>query len=234
MNVWEQDRNLLNQLEARNGETEIQRLKKELLKTQQESEKRFQVILDQNDLIKRYRALGLELAQEKKPNLDAPLEPGIDKTPLKRKTPGAEPEMPTNISKVQRLNQLIEHSQIKYPTTKDGMPETLIGQKIWNTIIQCFRKYPGGLVTEQMIIQEGGKNLLHRSNEYYLDKSMIHRFFTHKFSFQNQDQTISVRPLAGGSWIVIMPEWLQIQLKNDCLFLDRNESANYSLACIEN
>lgn len=124
--------------------------------------------------------------------------------------------------KQKRINQIIDQSKIKYPTSYDDYRETHIGQVIWDTIVRCFRKSEGAMVTDSMIIEEGGKNLLTDKDKPFLDKKMLHRYFSYPFTFEGteDEQTMVVRPVTNAdekTWVVFMPEWLRQQLEDDAL-----------------
>jgi len=122
--------------------------------------------------------------------------------------------------KLRRLNQIVDQSKIKRPTQADDYRETHVGQAIWNAIIRCFENSDGGLVTEDMIIQAGGKNLLTNKDKPFLDKKMINRYFSYPFTFTEEDETMVVRPLTTAdnkSWVVFLPDWLQKKLSEEAL-----------------
>lgn len=124
--------------------------------------------------------------------------------------------------KLRRIDEISEKNQIRYPTADDlTYKDTAIGQTIWSTIIKCFRKYQVGMITERMIIDEGGKHVF-APNENFLDRKMIQKYFTHPFTYSDQDQRMVIRPVVTGngkSWMVLLPDWLQTELKSEmCLY----------------
>lgn len=131
----------------------------------------------------------------------------------------AKEDKPHSKLKMRRLNEIAEQNQIKCPTADDmSYKDTAIGQTIWSTIIKCFRKYPGGMITENMIIEEGGKHVFN-PNQYFLDKKMIHKYFTHPFKYKDNDRKMSIRPvlMANGitSWMVLIPDWLKAEFRHE-------------------
>jgi len=141
-----------------------------------------------------------------------------------KKRPREDEKQPHSKIKLRRLNEIAEQNQIKFPTADDmNYKDTAIGQTIWSTIVKCFRKYPGGMITENMIIEEGGKHVFN-PKEYFLDKKMIHKYFTHPFKYKEDDKKMSIRPvlMAHGltSWMVLIPDWLKAEF--------REEMCNYS------
>lgn len=198
---WKEDLSLLedfnlisNQIQEK--EDEISKLKKEL-------EEKNNFISEQSTIIQKYRTT-LKTFQTRKRILK----------PVELDSVESKPNL-----KSMRLNEIIEQSQIKYPTAADSTyKELAIGQTIWWTIIRCFKKNLGGLISESMIMSETGKHVLFKQKEPFIDKNMIHRFFSHPFSFDVNDKTIQVRQLLCNkqqSWLVMMPEWLRVEIEHE-------------------
>ena len=238
---WSEDRQLLSALE-KEPINKISELEKSLIEQQAELTKRFRIIAEQADIIKRYRVLVKKLIAHPKEDHSIAEKKNIEKieekeanqvvpermakmvinnpSPPPPKRPKS-PESKTSPTKLRRLNQLIEQSKIKYPTQSDGYRETAIGQTIWDTIIKCFRKQKGAMITEKMIIEESGHHALIRPNELFLNQKMISSYFTFPFTFSDSEQTMTVRPLTtaqGQSWLVIMPDWLKSQIVQDVIY----------------
>jgi len=113
--------------------------------------------------------------------------------------------------KIHRVNNLINEQKIKFPTPDDHYPEMMTGQVIWNTILRCFRKLPGNIVTEHDIIQEAGICILNDGQQPFLTHEKISNYFKFSFAIKSDDRAIVVReyPLKDEdkSWLVVMPSW---------------------------
>mgnify|MGYP007080331508 CR=1 FL=1 len=223
---FSEDNELLNQFENLNQKTildqenEIEQLKNELTL-------RFKIIGEQADIIKRYRNLVKKWQTRKRdqsPDFDIVSEENLKVLPEEviksdvvvpktLKPPAIDISETRSIVKAKRLNDLIDQSQIKYPTYQDHTyKETAIGQAIWDTILKCFQKAPTGIITEEMIVKEGGKHVFATNDEPFLDKKKLQRYFTHPFTYLESDKTMTIRSLItadGPSWLVFLPSWFK-------------------------
>lgn len=151
----------------------------------------------------------------------------------RQRDPDSKTEAVYSKIKLRRLNEIVEQNQIKFPTAEDmNYKDTAIGQTIWSTIIKCFRKYPGGMITENMIIEEGGKHVFN-PRENFLDKKMVHKYFTHPFQYNDNDKKMAIRPvlMANGltSWMVLIPDWLKDQFRQEMCDYQLPKDRQFSL-----
>lgn len=230
MNI-DEDLQLLGELEEKqltleNTLNEVERLRNELTQWKQELKNVLEEKKVLSDIILRYRRYFKKFTQhpehidtshdngdEKSSSSSAPAKP---KPNNKRKNSVKK----TNIVKRTRVDRLIKEGLIKRPANSEEYSDVEMGRYIWDTIVRCFHKSPGGIVTEKQIIHEGGKEVFNADGPPFITDKKIDRYFRHVFDIADDDQTMQVRPVHtadSSSWVVLLPDWLNEEIKNNCL-----------------
>ena len=110
---------------------------------------------------------------------------------------------------------MIQDKRIRLLTQErsDGFPDVYVSTIIWQTIVNFFNNHANAnLMDENMIIRECGASLLGNTDKPFLTRHQIRQYFNHPFTFQDSDQTMTVRSrLVQGQpvWMVFIPEWLK-------------------------
>ena len=214
--------------------------KAQRVKLQVELKQQFQIISKQAEVIRRYRTLlKHSMKKENTENLSETRikkrsqEPSVEEeetaeeekvaSPPSKKTKTNLKALKTAMStaKSNRLQELVQQNCVRYPTAHDDYREIHIGQAIWRAIIRAFKSHHGSMVTTNMIIAEGGSNVMSLPGQKprpFLTVKMIDRYFSYPFSVVENDPTFTVRPLAtekGREWVVLMPEWVQKKIEDE-------------------
>jgi hypothetical protein len=210
-----------------------------LERLEMENREQFKIISEQNEVIQKYREIlsGFPTDSEEKESVEKSSSSSIEveevlptKTDLKNVIAQLDTEkyesgrkkkkrkVEKTVSdirekKAHRLNELVDRQKIKYPTENDDYPDMVVGQLIWDTILRCFQKCPSNFITEMDIIKEGGKCLLEKSDEPFLDHAKITNYFNYPFKCKDSDKTMVIREYGLSpdsekkSWVVVMPSW---------------------------
>ena len=143
------------------------------------------------------------------PLLPSPLPAPVEPSSKRRRVPSS----PTAI----RYGDLVADKKIRdvRRDRADGFPDVHVANTIWKAIVEFFETQPNAnLMDEPMIIQQCGRLLLGCTPEPFLTPEMLHRYFSHPFTFQEGDQCIEVRQrLVDGQprWMAFIPEWLKVK-----------------------
>ena len=203
--------NQINQTSQKNQQLEIciRDQKRQIYLLQEEDKRKFEIISKQAEVIRQYRTT-IKTFMDQSPPPPPPIAEG---SPLPAPPPPISP--PAKRLKMEEKCKKIEGEKIRYPTAEDNYEDYLIGQTIWKTILRCFRKNPGAMITSDIIIQEGGNLVLTDKRQPYLDYEKLSQYFTFPFQFSDENKTITVRKLAtvdSLKWMVFLPEWYAKEL----------------------
>lgn len=138
----------------------------------------------------------------------------VEPTPAPRSaTPAA--SAPTDLPAPVRCGDLIQDKRIRLlsPDRSDGFKDVYVSTIIWQVIVNFFNQNANAnLMDENMIIRECGACLLGDNQKPFLTRAQIRQYFSHPFTFQDSDKTMTVRTrMVQGQplWMVFIPEWLK-------------------------